>query len=151
MDSSRKETFEDDTITDPAERTRVFGQYDHRRIYGRDYADRLRSADSKSPTSTSQPRSPAAERRLYALPDDHFTSFTKSGSNRLPARFPAGTDRASSRYAAELPHEQCIAIEPRLISDLRTGQIGMFQQPHRVSDAHFARYSNGVLPVLSRK
>ena len=44
MDSSRKETFEDDTITDPAERTRVFGQYDHRRIYGRDYADRLRSA-----------------------------------------------------------------------------------------------------------
>lgn len=44
MDFSREETFEDDTITDPAERTRIFGQYDHRRIYGRDYADRLRSA-----------------------------------------------------------------------------------------------------------
>ena len=44
MDFSREETFEDDTITDPAERTRIFCQYDHRRIYGRDYADRLRSA-----------------------------------------------------------------------------------------------------------
>lgn len=39
-----EKTFEDDTITDPAERTRIFGQYDHRRNYGRDYADRLRQA-----------------------------------------------------------------------------------------------------------
>lgn len=44
VDGDRAETFEDDAITDPAERTRIFGQYDHRRIYGRDYADRLRSA-----------------------------------------------------------------------------------------------------------
>jgi hypothetical protein len=44
VDPARAATFEDDTITDPAERTRIFGQYDHRRIYGRDYADRLREA-----------------------------------------------------------------------------------------------------------
>lgn len=44
VDPSRAETFEDDSITDPDERTRIFGQYDHRRIYGRDYADRLRGA-----------------------------------------------------------------------------------------------------------
>lgn len=37
-------TFEDDTITDAEERTRLFGQYDHRRLYGRDYDDRLRGA-----------------------------------------------------------------------------------------------------------
>jgi hypothetical protein len=37
-------TFEDDTITGPEERTRIFGQYDHRRNYGLDYADRLREA-----------------------------------------------------------------------------------------------------------
>jgi SAM-dependent methyltransferase len=43
VDEARAATFEDDTITDPAERTRIFGQYDHRRVYGRDYADRLRS------------------------------------------------------------------------------------------------------------
>lgn len=44
VDMAREKTFEDDTVTDPAERTRIFGQYDHRRIYGRDYAERLRSA-----------------------------------------------------------------------------------------------------------
>lgn len=37
-------TFEDVTITDPADRARVFGQEDHVRIYGRDYVDRLRHA-----------------------------------------------------------------------------------------------------------
>jgi hypothetical protein len=43
-DRGRATTFEDDTITDAAERTRIFGQYDHRRIYGRDYDNRLREA-----------------------------------------------------------------------------------------------------------
>ena len=40
-DRSRATTFEDDTITDPKERTHLFGQYDHRRVYGRDYDLRL--------------------------------------------------------------------------------------------------------------
>lgn len=44
VDLSLDKTFEDDSITDPEERTRIFGQYDHRRNYGRDYADRLREA-----------------------------------------------------------------------------------------------------------
>lgn len=44
VDLERDKTFEDDSITDPDERTRIFGQYDHRRIYGCDYADRLRRA-----------------------------------------------------------------------------------------------------------
>lgn len=39
----RKTTFEDDSITDPKERTRIFGQYDHVRIYGEDYFERLRT------------------------------------------------------------------------------------------------------------
>jgi SAM-dependent methyltransferase len=37
-------TFEDSSITDPIERTRIFGQEDHVRNYGRDYIDRLREA-----------------------------------------------------------------------------------------------------------
>jgi hypothetical protein len=36
VEREREQTFEDDTITDKDERTRIFGQYDHRRIYGRD-------------------------------------------------------------------------------------------------------------------
>ena len=43
-DRSRATTFEDDTITDAKERTRLFGQYDHRRVYGRDYDQRLAEA-----------------------------------------------------------------------------------------------------------
>lgn len=37
-------TFEDDSVTDPIDRERVFGQGDHVRIYGQDYPDRLESA-----------------------------------------------------------------------------------------------------------
>lgn len=38
------ETFEDPSITDPAERERLFGRYDHVRRYGPDYANRLSEA-----------------------------------------------------------------------------------------------------------
>ena len=44
VDLTRAATFEDDSVTDPVERTRIFGQYDHRRIYGLDYGERLREA-----------------------------------------------------------------------------------------------------------
>ena len=43
QDLSRATTFEDDSITDPKERAKIFGQYDHVRVYGRDYFDKLRS------------------------------------------------------------------------------------------------------------
>ncbi|RTY87529.1 class I SAM-dependent methyltransferase [Flavobacterium sp. GT3R68] len=43
QDLSREKTFADDSITDQKERARIFGQYDHVRIYGRDYFDKLRS------------------------------------------------------------------------------------------------------------
>ena len=44
---SRETTFEDDTITDKKERAKIFGQYDHVRVYGRDYFDKLRSIGFK--------------------------------------------------------------------------------------------------------
>ncbi|MDI5893609.1 class I SAM-dependent methyltransferase [Flavobacterium algoritolerans] len=43
QDLSRATTFADDSITDQKERAKIFGQYDHVRIYGRDYFDKLRS------------------------------------------------------------------------------------------------------------
>ena len=43
QDLNRKTTFEDNSITDRKERAKIFGQYDHVRIYGRDYFDKLRS------------------------------------------------------------------------------------------------------------
>lgn len=43
QDLNRAATFSDDSITDQKERAKIFGQYDHVRIYGRDYFDKLRS------------------------------------------------------------------------------------------------------------
>jgi len=43
QDLNRAFTFEDNTITDKKERAKIFGQYDHVRIYGRDYFDKLKS------------------------------------------------------------------------------------------------------------
>ncbi|MGG7033761.1 MAG: class I SAM-dependent methyltransferase [Flavobacterium sp.] len=43
QDLNRETTFSDDTITGQKERTEIFGQYDHVRIYGRDYFNKLRS------------------------------------------------------------------------------------------------------------
>ena len=40
----REKTYEDDTITDKREREKIFGQYDHLRIYGKDYPQRLRES-----------------------------------------------------------------------------------------------------------
>lgn len=43
QDLSRETTFEDNSIIDKKERAKIFGQYDHVRIYGKDYFDRLRN------------------------------------------------------------------------------------------------------------
>lgn len=78
MDESRAETFEDDSITDEAERTRIFGQYDHRRIYGRDYADRLRRAGFDVEVIDYATKISPAERNLYALTDEKLYIVRKS-------------------------------------------------------------------------
>lgn len=72
VDLTRAETFEDDAVTDPAERTRLFGQYDHRRIYGRDYADRLREAGFRVDEIDYAARFTPEERLRYGLPADHL-------------------------------------------------------------------------------
>ncbi len=47
QDLSREKTFEDNSIIDKKERAKIFGQYDHVRVYGRDYFDKLRSIGFK--------------------------------------------------------------------------------------------------------
>lgn len=47
QDLTRANTFEDNTITDKAERAKIFGQYDHVRVYGRDYFNKLRNIGFK--------------------------------------------------------------------------------------------------------
>ena len=47
IDLSLEKTYEDFSITDPKEREKHFGQYDHLRLYGRDYAQRLEQSGLK--------------------------------------------------------------------------------------------------------
>ena len=47
QDLSREKTFEDNSITDKKERAKIFGQYDHVRVYGKDYFNKLRSIGFK--------------------------------------------------------------------------------------------------------
>ena len=72
VDRDYERTYEDDSITDPDERTRIFGQYDHQRIYGADYVDRLREAGFEAADIDYAATFTDEERKLYALPADHI-------------------------------------------------------------------------------
>jgi len=48
LEAERSTTFEDNSITNKAKRTEIFGQYDHVRIYGKDYYQRLESVGFKT-------------------------------------------------------------------------------------------------------
>ena len=67
QDLSRAKTFADDSITDPKERAKVFGQYDHVRIYGRDYFDKLRSIGFEVKEIDLTAKMPAATVDKYRL------------------------------------------------------------------------------------
>lgn len=76
-DRTREHTFEDDSITDAAERTRLFGQYDHRRIYGRDYDERLREAGFVVERVDYAAKLTADERSRYAVAGDDLVIVRK--------------------------------------------------------------------------
>ncbi len=72
IDLGREATFEDDSITDEKERTRIFGQYDHRRVYGRDYSERLASVGFRVEDIDYKQNFTLEEQKLYALCEDHL-------------------------------------------------------------------------------
>jgi predicted SAM-dependent methyltransferase len=68
LDTQREATYEDFTITDPQERLKAFGHYDHVRTYGRDYRGRLEDAG------------------FYVEVDDFVRSLPPGAVNRLGLR-----------------------------------------------------------------
>lgn len=76
-DRSREHTFEDDSIIEPSERTRLFGQYDHRRVYGRDYDERLREAGFTVERIAVAASLTPEERTLYAIGSDDLVVVRK--------------------------------------------------------------------------
>lgn len=68
LDQSREKTFEDNSIKNPKERTRIFGQYDHVRIYGQDYYSRLESVGFKATPVDFLNSISLGEQKRFALP-----------------------------------------------------------------------------------
>lgn len=77
QDLSRKQTFEDPTITDRKERAKIFGQYDHVRIYGYDYFDRLRAAGFQVDEVDYTSEIPESEVDQYRLAKGEIIPFVK--------------------------------------------------------------------------
>jgi SAM-dependent methyltransferase len=69
IDTSRHETFEDPSITDPAERRRLFSQDDHVRVYGRNFVSRLRDAGFDVEVDYPLERYSPEKRARYGLPE----------------------------------------------------------------------------------
>lgn len=74
-----EKTIEDKTITDPAERERVFGQRDHVRKFGKDYSERLRKSGLKIEENQFVKKIGADLIKKYALPKDEVIFVCSKG------------------------------------------------------------------------
>jgi predicted SAM-dependent methyltransferase len=77
QDYNREVTFEDNSITDPKERAKIFGQYDHVRVYGMDFFKKLeRIGFEVNPIEYTKILS-EKERDYYRLADFEIIPFVK--------------------------------------------------------------------------
>jgi SAM-dependent methyltransferase len=67
IDTGRERTFEDAAIRAPDARRSAFGQHDHVRVYGRDFAGRLREEGFTVQPVDYYSSLPEAERKRFAL------------------------------------------------------------------------------------
>ncbi|MFN3801907.1 class I SAM-dependent methyltransferase [Belliella pelovolcani] len=74
-----QETNEDKTITNPAERERLFGQRDHVRKYGNDYASRLSQSRLKVQENLFVKSLDLETIKKYALPDQEIIFYCEKG------------------------------------------------------------------------
>jgi len=74
-----EKTLEDKSVQDPSEREKVFGQRDHLRKYGRDYAVRLRKSGLKIAENNFVKSLDAETKRRYALPESEIIYYIQKG------------------------------------------------------------------------
>lgn len=72
IDKDREQTFEDWSITDPEEREKAFGQWDHVRVYGQDYQEKLQGIGFRVSTDTFKAELNWNERFRFGLPDEEI-------------------------------------------------------------------------------
>ncbi len=74
------ETLEDKSIIDPAEREKVFGQRDHVRKYGNDYAERLRKSGIRIDENLFVKELKPEKVKQFALPENEIIFVCKKGN-----------------------------------------------------------------------
>ena len=72
MKTSLQETYEDFSVTDPKERQRLFGQYDHVRWYGMDYFQTLESVGFEVEVNFYSRTFSEADRKKYGLMENEI-------------------------------------------------------------------------------
>lgn len=72
IDYTLEETYEDPTITSQKERAIHFKQYDHKRLYGRDYPERLQKVGFKITEKNYLDELDAETKERYSLPKAEF-------------------------------------------------------------------------------
>ena len=77
IEENRSITFEDNNIKDKAKRTEIFGQYDHVRIYGSDYYNRLESVGFKTQAIDFLKEFSPQEIESFALPKNERIPLAK--------------------------------------------------------------------------
>lgn len=75
-------TIEDPTVTDPRERERLFGQWDHVRRYGPDYIQRLEAAGFAVEVVPVAALASPAQRRRYGLLADETVVYCTRGRDQ---------------------------------------------------------------------
>ena len=77
QDLTAEKTYEDPTITDPKEREKHFWQYDHVRLYGMDYPDRLKSVGFEIEVYDYREEFSAEQAERYRLHKDEMLYVVK--------------------------------------------------------------------------
>ena len=77
LDDNRDTTFEDSSVIDPNERSRIYGQYDHVRIYGKDFFSFLNQAGFKSKGIPYTEKLTEIEIKKYSLQKEIIPVATK--------------------------------------------------------------------------
>ncbi|AYO57750.1 SAM-dependent methyltransferase [Chryseobacterium sp. 6424] len=72
MRNTLQKTYEDFSITDPKERQKHFGQYDHVRWYGMDFFERLQNAGFRTEANFYSKKFSAEDRRRFALQENEI-------------------------------------------------------------------------------
>ena len=75
LDLKRAETYENWSITSPEDRTLHFGQFDHVRMYGRDYEQRLRKAGFQVRVDPFVREMGSEKARMHGLVEDEDIYF----------------------------------------------------------------------------